>query len=375
MSTNFFDVLMMWLGHGPSAPNYCQMVASHATRSVQFGNDLGGAPSALLELALGAIGAKVAAPTNALVWHVPDLSGTTLTDEEKKEVRAAWPPLRRLSGVNFAPEDARGDGVLAAIVLEVFPSAFRRLEYLFSSLEVPTSRDDWDIPRAATPRWFWIWGFGETGLRDRFQAIANKQWEPRPAPTIDRFMKGMAPIYVDAHEVLGTFEDGDRIQLRAFDSTGLPIDPDFVFDTFNRLATDSDFTALKVEHPEGLATSYQAADRHVIVFSDHLGNPYTPRPPPLNPPSPTDPEAGVVEAERQLLQLAPGTGSYSFPEHGVLAFPAGTGLGGMSGPIGLAMTGTHVRLSPHPNGKLGATITVDFAPRMFLRLQVLDYHD
>src|SRR5262245_15334731 len=100
MSTNFFDVLMMWLGHGPSAPNYCQMVASHATRSVQFGNDLGGAPSDLLELTLGAIGAKVAAPTNALVWHVPDLSGTTLTDEENKEARAARARRRGRSVVN-----------------------------------------------------------------------------------------------------------------------------------------------------------------------------------------------------------------------------------------------------------------------------------
>ena len=59
----------------------------------------------------------------------------------------------------------------------------------------------------------------------------------------------------------------------------------------------------------------------------------------------------------------------------MLVFPAGTGLGGMSGPIGLAMTGTHVRLGPHPNGNLGATIMVDFAPRMFLRLQVIDYRD
>ena len=208
MSTSFFDVLMMWLGSGPSAPAYCQVVASHATRSVQFGQEAGGAPSDLLELTLGIIGAKVAAPTNALVWHVPDLSGALLTAEEKGQVHAAWPPLRRLSGAAFTPEDARGDGPLESILLEVFPSAYRRLEYLFSSLEVPTSMDDWDIPRAATPRWFWIHGFGETGLAARFQAIANHQWQGQGTPAIDRFMKGLAPIYVDAAEDLGgAFED------------------------------------------------------------------------------------------------------------------------------------------------------------------------
>jgi phosphatidylserine/phosphatidylglycerophosphate/cardiolipin synthase-like enzyme len=360
MSTNFLDVLMMWLGSGPSSPRYCQVVASHATRSVQFGQEIGGAPSDLLELTLGVIGAKVAAPTNALVWHVPDLTAATLTDEEKTQVRAAWPPLRRLSGAAFTPEDARGDDVKAAILLEVFPSAYRRLEYLFSSLEVPTSRDDWDIPRAATPRWFWIKGFGAAGVLNRFQAIADQQWQGHGTPTIGRFTKGLAPIYVDAGEELGAFEDGERIQLRAFDATGLPIDPDFVFATFNRLgAEDSDFERLRVEHPEGLPTPYLPADRHVIVFCDQEGNPYTPRPAPTSPHSPTDPEAGTVEAERRLLLLSPAVGDFS----------------GMSGPIGLGMTGTHVRFGSYPNGALGATVTIDFAPAMFLRLQVLDYRD
>ena len=39
------------------------------------------------------------------------------------------------------------------------------------------------------------------------------------------------------------------------------------------------------------------------------------------------------------------------------------------------MTGTHVRFGAYPHGQLGATTTVDFAPDMFLRLQVLDYRD
>jgi phosphatidylserine/phosphatidylglycerophosphate/cardiolipin synthase-like enzyme len=372
MSTNLLDVLLLWFGSGPSSPKYCQIVSNAAHRSLQFGADAGGAVSDRLELAMN-IGATVAAPTNALVWHVPDL--TTLDDEEKALVRGGWPPLRKLTGAPFTPEDARGDGVLDALLLEVFPQAFRRLEYLFSSLEVPTAPDDWDVPHAATPRWFWIHGFGEVGIRDRFQAIANIQWQGQGTPSIGRFMKGLAPIYVDAAEAIGSGFDPDQtLGIRAFDSTGLPIDPDFVFATFARLASDSDFTSLGKAHPSGDPV-YQPASRHVIVFCDQDGLPYTPLPPPIDPPPPTDPEAGVVEAERRLLLVSPGTGSFDFPEHGVLTFAANTGLHGMTGPLALAMVGTHVRLGVYPHGRLGATTTVDFAPDMFLRLQVLDYRD
>ena len=372
MSTNLMDVLVMWLGSGPSSPKYCQVVSKIAQRAMQFGDASGGAPSDMLEFEMD-IGAVVAAPTNAFVWHLSNVA--TLPDPEKTMVRASWPPLRKLTGKPFTPEDASGDGVLSALLLEVFPQAFRRLEYLFSSLEVPTSIADWDIPHAATPRWFWIHGFGESGVKTTFEGIANAEWPGPDPPSIARFLKGLAPIFVKAGTSLGgVFDPGDRLRVRAFDTTGLPIDPDFVFATFSRLASDSDFTSLKVAHPSS-DLPYEADKRHVIVFCDQEGFPYTPIPPPLNVPSPTDPEAGVVEAERNLLLLGPGTGSFSFPEHGVLTFPANTGLHGQPGPLKLAMTGTHVRFGAYPHGQLGATTTVDFAPDMFLRLQVLDYRD
>ena len=373
MSTSFFDVLMMWLGSGPSSPKYCQMVTPTAERSMQFGEDTADGPSDLLQFTLGNIDAVVAAPANALAWRVPDLSAPTVTADQRDRVLAAWPPLRRLNGAAFTPRDARGDGSLQAVLLEVFPAAYRRLEYLFSSLEVPVSMDDWDIPRYVTPRWFWIRGFGEMGLADRFRAIAEKQWEGRPAPAIEQFLKGLAPIYVNAGETLGKFEDGTHVQVRAFDSTGLPIDPDFVFATFGRLAEDSDFGRLKVDHPEHPPQSYEAERRHVIVFCDQEGKPYTPRP--AEPFSPTEPDPPTEEAQRRLLLLSPGTGEFDFAEHGVLTFQPGAGLGDLTGPIGLGMAGSHVRLGSYPNGELGKTISVDFAPKMFLRLQVLDYHD
>ena len=374
MSTNFFDVLTMWLGSGPSAPKYCPMFAQSDVDQVvvRFGAEQNGAPSDYLELELGIGTVQVAAPTNALVWRVPDLAA--LTEEEKAAVRLAWPPLRSLSGAAFGPEEARGSGDgEQALLLEVFPPAFRRLEYLFSSLEIPVSPDDWDVPRAATPRWFWIWGFTEFQIQNQFLAITASQWAPNPAPTIAGFMKGLAPIYVDAHEVVGTFSE-DRVRVRAFDSSGLPIDPDFVFDTFNRLADDSDFSGLKADHPNTTSVPYQPADRHVIVFCDQQGNPYTPRPAPQEPLPPTDPESGTVDAERVLLLLSPGPGSHAVPEHGVLVL-SGPEAAGMSGLIGLSMTGTHVRVGTAPHGSMGASITVDFAPRMFLRLRVLDYAD
>jgi phosphatidylserine/phosphatidylglycerophosphate/cardiolipin synthase-like enzyme len=380
MSANFFDVLMMWLGSGPSAPKYCQTFTKEHGVFERFGEMADGILADWMKVRVLTNGLKVAAPTNAFVWHVPNFTTGGLTDDEKAEVRAGWPPLRHLSAVAFTPEEAGGDEILGSILLEVFPEAFRRLEYLFSSLEVPVSMEDWDIPRLATPRWFWIHGFGVTGIRDKFQAIATEQWAPEEPPTIERFLKGLAPIYVDAGEDLGgNFEfntDHEFIKIRAFDSTGLPIDPDFVFATFKRLAEDSDFARLHVEHPDhpAPATQYQPEARHVIVFCDQQGNPYTPRPEPASPLPPTDPEFGTVEADLLLLQLSPTVNEYLIPENGVLVL-ADTGLGGMSGPIDLSMRGTHVRLGTYPNGNLGSRITVDFAPKMFLRLQVLDYND
>jgi hypothetical protein len=129
-----------------------------------------------------------------------------------------------------------------------------------------------------------------------------------------------------------------------------------------------------VAHPSG-ELPYQPDKRHVIVFCDQDGMPYSPIGAPLEPPPPTDPDPGVVEAQRNLLLLSAGTGSFNFPEHGVLTFSANTGLHGLSGPVKLAMTGTHVRFGVYPHGRLGATATVDFAPDVFLRLQVLDYRD
>ncbi len=373
MTTNLIDVLTMWFGSGPPSPKYCQVVTNAVQRSVQFGTEISGAPSDFLELTATA-GEAVAAPANALAWHVPDLAA--LTAEEKDRVRAAWPPLRMLTGAAFTPEDAHDDdSAKGAVLLEVFPQAFRRLEYLFSSLEIPTSPDDWDIPHIATPRWFWIQGVDETALHLRFLDIATKQWPTtQPPPTIEAFDKGLAPIYVDAGGDIGRFGTGIPLRIKAFDATGLPIDPDFVFTTFNRLATDSDFERLSVAHPGG-GQPYQADKRTVIVFCDQDGFPYTPLPAPVNPPPPTDPDAGVVEALPRLRLVAPGAGDFEFAAHGVLTFAANSGLHGTTGTVGLAMIGTHVRLGVYPHGKLGATITVDFAPDMFLRLQVLDYRD
>ena len=373
MTTNLIDVLTMWFGSGPPSPKYCQVVTNAVQRSVQFGAEISGAPSDFLELTATA-GEAIAAPANALAWHVPDLAA--LTADEKERVRAAWPPLRTLTGAEFTPEAAHDDDpAKGAVLLEVFPQAFRRLEYLFSSLEIPTSPDDWDIPHTATPRWFWIQGIDDTALHLRFLDIATKQWPTtQPPPTIVGFDKGLAPIYVDAGGDIGRFGTGIPLRIKAFDATGLPIDPDFVFTTFNRLATDSDFERLSVAHPSG-GQPYQADKRTVIVLCDQDGFPYTPLPPPVNPPPPTDPDAGVVEALPRLRLVTPGTGDFEFAAHGVLTFAANNGLHGTTGAVGLAMIGTHVRLGVYPHGKLGATTTVDFAPDMFLRLQVLDYRD
>ena len=373
MTTNLIDVLTLWLGSGPSSPRYCPMFGPNVERGAsQFGQIVDGAPTAILELKYNNVG-KLAAPLNGLLWRVPDDPPALLSDEEQATLEAAWPTLRGLDGQRLNHADLQGgdfDDLNKAVLLEVIPAAFRRLEFLFSSLEVPQEMADWDIPRVPTPRWLWIWGFRADNLRERIGKIAQAQLELPQPPGLTLFEKGLAPVLVAPGDVLGEIVIDDRVRVRAFDETGLPIDPDFVFATFARLAADSDFQSLAVPHPD-FGEVYAAAPRQVFVVSDQVGAPYVPRPAPQPPPFPGDPEFGAIEAGLSLLTVAPGTGSQAIPEHGVVVLEGPNAMA--EGRTALAMTGTHVRLGTHPHGDAGASISVDLAASSFLRLQVQDY--
>ena len=69
--------------------------------------------------------------------------------------------MKRIDGSPFGPRQQPAVLQEHDLLLEVWPAAFRRLEYLFSSLEVPASVADWDLPQAPAPRWFWIRGAGD----------------------------------------------------------------------------------------------------------------------------------------------------------------------------------------------------------------------
>jgi phosphatidylserine/phosphatidylglycerophosphate/cardiolipin synthase-like enzyme len=295
------------------------------------------------------------APVNGMLWKVPQLTPST-TDPA---VLPSWPRLKRLDGSPFGPRQEPAVLQEHDLLLEVWPAAFRRLEYLFSSLEVPASVADWDLPQAPAPRWFWIRGAGD--ITAQAQAIANSQFAGTGVtPDITKFTEGKAPLLVRAGDTLALAED--PVEIRVWDSLGLAMDPDFVFATFLQLATDSDYSGLSVQ-PAGSIT-WNAPSRQVIVVSNAAGKPYV---------SAGDPDSQPVLVPARELSF-PGTtmATVPIPAHGVvvidgLPVPPETPL------VGLELPGEHQRLSLSPHGTLGKRIKASLAARSFFRVQVTDF--
>jgi len=167
MTTSFFDVAINWFGSGANAPKVCLPFDLAVTPTHQFGDPDGDTVKDSLALSVP-VGAWMCAPMNGMMWQVPDLGGASALPEG---VLANWPQLRRLDGTAFAPGAPRGPANFD-LLLEVWPTAFRRLEYVLSSLEVPVDPDNWDLPQMPVPRWFCFSGLGELGMRAN--EIANR---------------------------------------------------------------------------------------------------------------------------------------------------------------------------------------------------------
>src|SRR5262245_773433 len=90
------------------------------------------------------------------------------------------------------------------------------------------------------PRWFLIRGIALTDSDAAASAIVTAQYAGMtlPAPTLDKFGKGAASIFVACHDAIGNVASSQPIEVRAFDNAGLLIDPAFVFAQFARLATE-----------------------------------------------------------------------------------------------------------------------------------------
>jgi phosphatidylserine/phosphatidylglycerophosphate/cardiolipin synthase-like enzyme len=348
MSTSLLDVAYKWLGSGPGVPKFALPCALAPNRAHRFGDVLGNVLQDSLHLTFPAAD-ELRAPLNGMLWRVAQTP------------REDFPVLKLFDGAKLVPDEHD-------LLLEVWPSAFRRLEYVFSSLEVPVSLEGSELPQAPAPRWFWIRGVGE-GIETPAKTIANAQFAGSSVSIdVTNFLGGNAPLYVAAGDVLRTFAAADEIEIRAFDGNGLVLDPDYVFMTFQRLAADSDFQRLYVPG-SAAAADWDPPRRHVLVFSDKKGAPYAS----LADPDPL-PSGPLPEVPPRTVFA--GSETIAIPDHGVVVIDDGTPAYAAlesAAFVELALPGEEQRISLVPHGTLGDTLQASFSEYSFFRVQVVDF--
>jgi phosphatidylserine/phosphatidylglycerophosphate/cardiolipin synthase-like enzyme len=359
MSLSLLDVAFTWIT-GAGQPRFALPFKTPPTRTQRFGEPDGDRVRDSLVLTPAA-NAELRAPVNGLLWQVPAIGSTPLPDN----VLPAWPRLTRIDGTAFDPRKTPASFAEYDLLIEVWPSAFRRLEYIISSLDVPASVADWDLPQMPAPRWFWIRGVGALG--SRAQDIVNAQFAGSSiTPSLATFTQGKIPIYVNAGDLLTVFTSAVPIEIRAFDSLGAVIDPDWVFQIFDLLGSDSDFTSMRYDWSGG-SSPWNAPARHVLTFCDHSGAPYV---------SQLDPDAEPdVPPARELT--IPGTtlAPLPIPNNGVLIInntdAAYTPL--VDALVQLELPGEHQRLTVMPHGTLAKRTRASFGAHSFFRLLVIDF--
>lgn len=363
MSSNLLDAAFAWIGTGAGFPQICVPLAAPPLRRHRFGDPDGTSvhDSLLLE---PAVGLQVRAPANGMLWQLPAPSSLRADDG----VLPSWPHLTRIGGQRFDPRTAPADFAEFDLLLEVWPSAFRRLEYVFSSLEVPAGVAGWDQPQMPAPRWFWIRGTGALG--PRAQNIADGQFAGSGiTPDLTAFVAGKAPLYVSAGDVLAVIDDDNGqaipIEIRAFDSMGGVIDPDWVFAMFDRVGTDSDFGSLRLPWPGG-QQPWNPPARHVLTFCDGSGAPYVSR---------VDPDAATVEPPPPRTLSLVGVADVPIPSHGVVVIEeSDPAYAALNEPfVRLELPGEHQRLTLLPHGTLAKRALASFGTHSFFRVQVVDF--
>lgn len=366
--TSLFDTMLNWIGGGASLPKVCVPFHDPPPRLQRFG-DPDGAKVRDSIIVQPPTGAEFRAPVNGMLWTVPSIVNDAAP--LPPDVLPNWPTLTLIDGTALAPK--RSPPVLAQndVLLEIWPAALRRLEYVMSSLEIPPGMEDWDLPQMPAPRWFWIRGCA--GLGFRLQTIANTQFlssgiEPNIIPSGE----GKTPIYVSAGDVL-SLSDGSPMEIRAFDALGGVIDPDWVFQTFHIIGTDSDFERLGYVWEPTPNAPWNAPERHLMFFCDGGGTPYESR---------ADPDAlgepGMPLPDSPLREISfPGTSAPSLPipGHGLVVInatdPAYPLLADQL--VRLELPGEHQRITLRPHGTLEKRPFASFARHSFFKVQVVDF--
>jgi phosphatidylserine/phosphatidylglycerophosphate/cardiolipin synthase-like enzyme len=337
------------LGGSPGAPEYAQpFVDVGVTRD--FAAAVPGGLSSSIVMTLNAA-AEVRTPANGLLRYVPSAA-----EQAKEPFLTWWPDLRLLDGSRLEPVEGQ-------VLFEMWPTAFRRLEGVFSTNEGPIPGTKATLPLTPLPRWFLFGGISKPQITARVTAIAKAQFPPAATIGLAPFFLGAFPVYAPVNTAIAR-EDGSTVEVWAFDTAGLVVDP-AVYCGYVKDLADDVFGIYAV----GDTSKLPFTPRHTYVFSDHRGKPYVqwkdPDPPvgPLPPPPPS-PKAtfGGGAVERPL------------EAKGVLTFKSGesdwTALKDKL--VSLHVAGEHARVGLHPHGLSANELKFFFGEWAFARVRVTD---
>jgi phosphatidylserine/phosphatidylglycerophosphate/cardiolipin synthase-like enzyme len=350
------DIIKNLVRDAPGAPQFAQPFTGVGAGTQDFGSDVAGEKFDAITITVTA-GVKIQTPANCLLRYVPNLA--LLAEDKRRAFVDRWPDLRRLNGRSF-DATAQSEGTL---LLEIWPTAFRRLEGMFASVEIPIPDSDLTRPQTPVPRWFVFKGIARPELEGHVQTIANAQFPGGPAPDISKFFTGEIPIYAPYQSKLAEGVGGD-VEIRAFDSSGLVVDPAVICGYFDTLAQDI-FAAFAAPATTPF-TSFPK--RHIIVFSDAHGGPYVPF---------ADPEPLAVAPDPRA-RLTIGTAGTITEDLGTPALlryrEAEPHYSELSNKVVvITVDGEHIRVGLHPHGTHERATSAAFGDWTFLRVRITDF--
>lgn len=352
------DWFVTLLGSGPGAALYAQPLSEGHSLPLDFGRPdpgLGGDPASHVKVELGAAD-ELLAPMNGLLWKIPDLPWS---DEQT----ARWPRLVEIGQRELSPENL----VPGDLLLEVWASAFRRMEQVLAAQEIPPFDTAEHPPSRPAPRWFVVRGVPATAVNTAVEALVDAQFFGGNVPDLNQFQAGEVPVYVGAGDVLASLASGTALELRAFDKTGQVIDPVSVFESFARLAADLNFRDLaRPNFTAAQQWSAPSGPRHVLVFTNHRGAPYQP----WN--DANDPDGGLPEP---FFHIGDDTLPFTPGSRSVLVLEGATATTHADSDPLISLGGEHERIGLHPDGIMKRQIRLPLAQFSFARVQVNDLRE
>ncbi|MCU1230030.1 MAG: clsA, partial [Acidobacteria bacterium] len=345
------DLAKSVLGESPGAPEYAQPFVDTGVER-DFGDAVPGGLSSSVLLTIFAA-AEVRTPTNGLLRYVP-----AAAERLKEPFQKWWPDLRLLDGSRLEPVEGQ-------VVFEVWPTAFRRLEGVFSTNDGPVPASKATLPLTPVPRWFVFGGITKVHLTTRVTAIAAAQFPPSTTIGLGPFFLGATPIYAPVNKPIAR-EDASKVEVWAFDSAGLVVDPAAFCGYVKELADDV-FSIYAV----GDASKVPFTPRHTYVFSDHRGKPFVPwedpDPPPPLPPLPPPP----------AVIFAGGLGERSLDANALLMFRSSDSAFSTlkDNLVSLHFSGQDKWVGLHPHGLSDAETKVHFGEWGFARVRVTDLRE